>query len=252
MGVQPHRRPALHGYGSELAVQRRLRALSIVALALAAPLVAVAVPTPAYAATDLLISTDGVTFGPALTSGLFDGLGMMVPLDTETATFWVKNPTADPASLRVSVQDLVVTSAVLASSMTLTAFDDGTGTTNNSQLDTLAPCDVVIAPQTILSGAVIRVDLTITMLNVNGLTAQDKIGALTFLAAMRDLSAGPFPPTACNDDGVIISSNLPSRMAYTGQELPTNWLVAGGAALGFGILLVLRRRRKPDDETLSE
>jgi hypothetical protein len=205
-------------------------------------------PAPAQAATELEISTDGVHWGSTLPAGLFAGIGIMVPMDSETATFYVRNPTADPASLRVSVQDLVVTSSVLASSMTLTSWDDGSGITRTEKLDAITLCDIVVPEQTIAAGAVVRVDLTITMLDVVGQTAQDQIGALTFLAAMRDLSAGPFPTSACDDDGVIITTDLPKVLPTAGSSLPSDLLVGSGVLLGLGILFVVARRRRRDEE----
>jgi LPXTG-motif cell wall-anchored protein len=168
----------------------------------------------------------------------------MVPQDSETAVFWVKNPTVNPASLRVSVHDLVVSSPALASSMVLTTWDEGTGITSDSELDTLALCDVIVPVQTLTGGAVIRVELTLTMLDVTGSIAQDELGALNFVAAMRDAAAGPFPSSACDDDGVIISSNLPSQMAHTGSDLPSEWLTLAGALLGVGVLLLVGRRKR--------
>ena len=232
--------------------RRRVLAAFATALGLVASINLVAAPSPASAATELLVSADGVTFGTSLPGGLFDGVGPMVPEDTATASFWVKNPTVDLASFRVSVQDMIVSSPVLATSMTLSTWDQGTGMTNTSQLDTLAVCDVVVPGQSLPGGAIIRVDMTITMLSVTGSTAQGQIGELNFLAAMRDATAGPFPSSACDDEGVLITSNLPAQIAHTGSDLPTGWLSAGGALLGLGVLLVVSRRRKRDDEALAE
>lgn len=231
---------------------RRILAAFATALVLAASLNLVAAPSPASAATELLVSSDGVTFTTGYPGGLFDGVGPMVPEDVVTASFWVKNPTVDPASVRVSVQDMVVSSASLAASMTLTTWDEGTGLTNTEQMNTLANCDVVVPGQQLAGGAIIRVDMTITMLSVPGQIAQGQLGELTFLAAMRDPAAGPFPASACDDEGVLITSNLPTQIAHTGSDLPSDWFVAAGALLGVGILLVVARRRKRDDEALPE
>jgi LPXTG-motif cell wall-anchored protein len=228
---------------------RRFLAAFATALGLAASMILVAAPSPASAATELLVSDDGVTFGTTFSGGLFDDVGVMVPEDTATASFWVKNPTVDPASMRVSVEQMVVSSPVLATSMMLTTWDEGTGLTNTSQLSTLAACDVVVPGQIIPGGAIVRVDMTITMLSVTGHVAQGQLGVLNFLAAMRDSAAGPFPASACDDEGVLITSNLPAQLGHTGSDLPTGWLAAAGALLGFGILIVLaRRRRNRDDE----
>ena len=232
---------------------RRILAAFATALGLAASLSLVAAPSPASAATELLVSDDGVTFGTTFSGRLFDDVGVMVPEDTVTASFWVMNPTVDPASMRVSVEQMVVSSPALATSMTLSTWDQGTGLTSTTQLDTLAECDVVVPGQTLPGGAIIRVDMTITMLSVTGHVAQGQLGVLNFLAAMRDAAAGPFPASACDDEGVLITSNLPAQLGHTGSDLPTGWLAAGGALLGFGILLVIaRRRRNRDDEMQAE
>ena len=234
-------------------MRRRFGVVSIAALTLLAPLLAVTAAAPAHAATDIEVSLDGIHFGTTLPAGLFEGIGLMVPMDSETATFWVRNTSASDAALRVSLQDLVISSPALASSVELTSWDSGTAAANSATLNSLAACDVIVPEQIVPTGATIQVDLTLTMMNVTGLTAQDMLGALNFLAAMRDASAGPFPTSACDDDGVLIPSDLPTLMAPTGSELPTDWLAAGGALVGFGILLILaRRRRKRDAEMIHE
>ena len=233
-------------------MRRRLGMLSIATLALLAPLFAATAAAPAHAATGIEVSLDGIHFGTTLPAGLFDGIGRMVPMDSETATFWVRNTSATDAALRVSLQDMVVSSPALAASIELTSWDSGTAAANSATLNTLAACDVIVPEQIVPTGATIRVDLTLTMMNVTGLTAQDMLGALNFLAAMRDAAGGPFPPSACDDDGVLIPTDLPTLMAPTGSELPTDWLAAGGALVGFGILLVLARRRRKRETEMTE
>src|SRR5680860_162981 len=75
---------------------------------------------------DVLVSSDGSHFSPALARGLFDAGGLLVPLDTVTADLWIRNPTRAPAVVRVSAQDVTVSSSELADGVTLSAWDSGT------------------------------------------------------------------------------------------------------------------------------
>jgi LPXTG-motif cell wall-anchored protein len=212
----------------------------------------------------VLVSTDGVNYTPTLTVGLFDDAGLLVPGDTATAELWIKNPTSDPATVRVSVGQVTTSSPQLGQNMTLTTVDTLMSATVTRTWDDLAQCDVVVEPVTVAGNSVLRVDLTLTMLNATGLQAQNSNASLNAVVAMRDDAAGSFPVSVCDPattaPGIITpagttpaagtSSQAGARvhakvLGFTGDTFPSQLAILAGVLLGVGwFLLALRRRRK--------
>jgi LPXTG-motif cell wall-anchored protein len=221
----------------------------------------VGAPAPAQAAdrTEALVSSDGRHFGTKLSAGLFDGFGEMVPGDTVTGTFWVKNPISTEVAMRVSVRNFVSPSQSFSQAVTFSAWDSVSDSVEESPLVDFFDCKVVVPSREMAAGQVMRVDLTLTMLDVvEGRIAQNDRGELSFVVAMRDGEAGPFPHSACDDDAVLLDPNAEviaaearaaelRRLAMTGSELPTAVIFAAGILIGTGFFLVGRRRRKRED-----
>ena len=236
------------GNEDELMMRRLLATLTVGLLAVAGSLAGASAASAAPA--EILLSTDGSTFSTTLDGGLFDDMGLLVPQDSETKSLWIKNPLTTSVSMRMSISDIVTSSAEWADSVTLTSERAG-GTPTTELFSDLAKCDILVPITALAAGAVVRVDLTIDMLDVPGLVAQEQTGSLAFKVAMRDGAAGAFPASACDDSGVVVPvvdpPANPGNLAITGAELPTDWLVAAGVLLGFGVLLLVRRRRRSEE-----
>jgi LPXTG-motif cell wall-anchored protein len=202
----------------------------------------------------VLVSTDGVTYLPNLLVGLFDGVGLMVPGDTATSELWIKNPTASPATVRVNIGDVSSTSVDLANNLQLTAVNSANGASVTETWSQLAECDVMVQPITIAAGAVLRIDLTLSMLNAPGLVAQHQDGALTADVSMRDAAAGSFPTSTCDPASTSPGVTEPAAthprkiLGYTGETFPTQLLLLGSILVGVGWFLVVARRRRRRSE----
>lgn len=201
-------------------------------------------------APEILLSTDGSTYATTLDADLFDDMGLLVPQDSETKSLWIKNPLSTSVTMRMSISDIVTSSAEWADSVSLTSERAG-GTPTTELFSDLSKCDVVVPVTSIAAGSTVRVNLTINMLDVPNIVAQNQTGSLAFKVAMRDGAAGAFPASACDDSGVVVPvvdpPGNPGNLAITGAELPTDWLVAAGVLLGFGVLLLVRRRRRSEE-----
>lgn len=232
---------------------------SALTLVVAATLLVVGAPAPAHAAdrTEALVSADGKKFGPSIDSGLFDGFGEMVPGDTVTGTFWVKNPISSDVAMRVSVRNFVSPSAAFAQAVTFSAWDSVSDSVEDSALVDMFDCKVVVASRELGGGEVVKVDLTLTMDDVvEGRIAQNDRGRLSFVVAMRDGEAGGFPASACDDDAILLDPTAEEaaaraaelrRLAMTGSQLPTGVMLAAGILIGTGFFLIGRRRRRRDE-----
>ena len=209
----------------------------------------------------VLVSTDGVTYQPSLTVGLFDNVGLLVPGDTATSELWIKNPTTTPATVRVNIGDVSTSSVELADNMRLTAVNTANGSTLTATWSELTQCDIMVQPVTIAAGAVIRIDLTLDMLNAAGLVAQHQDGSLTADISMRDAAAGSFPistcdpgtttppadtqPAATRPAGTQLAATHPRKvLGYTGETFPTQLLLLGSILVGAGWFLIVARRRR--------
>lgn len=227
------------------------------------------------APVDVQISTDGIHFSSNLTGSLFQGSGALIPGGSAVSTLWIKNPTASPASMRVSVTGVDVSTAAHAEVMSLSVWDSGSGTTSTGDLSGLGSCDVVVPVQEVAAGAVVKVIATLSLdPAVTGTDGQGEDASIGLLVAMRDAEVGAFPKSACKDDGVLIpptptptATPKPSAeptpaptsvgaatpgkkdLAETGFEANGPILFAGALLLGGGVFLAVRRRRQGDNRS---
>jgi len=235
-------------------VRRSTLAASVAAGAL---MLTLGFAAPAQAATpEILVSADGTTFTSVFAGNLFVNAGALVPQDVETASFWVRNPLTTPAQMRVSVSSLATSNPDLAVNMKLTSVDVGMGVIRSATIADLAACDIVVPPRSIPAGATMRVDVSLEMLDAPGQVAQNQLGALKFLVGMRDAAAGAFPASACDDVGVAIPAIPPTTPAgdpggliKTGVDLPYDMFALAAGLIGFGFLMLLRRRRERHEES---
>ena len=206
------------------------------------------------AATDVQVSSDGVHFASSLPAGLFDSFGALIPGGSMRSELWIRNPSDAPANVRLSLREPGGASADLTEYLTLSVHDVASHTVTTVPLRGGEDCAVLTPAQPLAAGATLRVALTIEMMNVTGLTAQNARADLGILVALRDGEAGPFGPSACDDEGVLIPAAAGAVLAAplgsvalprTGVDLPIPALIGGGLMLGVGGLLITRRRREP-------
>ena len=240
----------VHAHGGELVMRRLRAALALVAGIALASVGASALELgmsaePAAAESPVvLVSTDGVTYQPSLTVGLFDNAGLLVPGGTASSELWIKNPTTTPATVRVNIGDVSTSSVELANNMRLTAVNTANGSTLTATWSELTQCDIMVQPVTIAAGAVIRIDLTLVMLNAPGMIAQHQDGSLTADVSMRDAAGGSFPVSTC-DPGTQPTALHPGKiLGSTGETFPTQLLLLGSLLVGVGWFLVVARRRR--------
>ena len=226
-----------------------------VAAGLVTVLVAVALAvggavTPASAANDsVLLSRDGVTFASMISSGLFDGAGLLIPGRSVSRSLWIRNPSASPAALRVSLRNLASTSTVFADGVSLSSIDSLPGSSPVSRaLSGLDSCEVVSSAPSVAAGGTVRLTLTFTMADLTAMVAQTDRASLDLMIAMRDASAGTFSGSACRDGGTLLANTGSFRtVAFTGGSLPAPLIVGGGVLVGVGICLIAARRRRESE-----
>jgi hypothetical protein len=238
---------------------RRVVITAFTATGLIAASIAAASPAAADDPPVILVSSDGVTFAPQLASGLFAGAGLLVPGDSNVTRFWIKNPTPSPASVEVTVAQIVTPSKEFATNVTLGSWNSLAPATITRSWETLKRCGVIVMPRTLAPGGTLEVDLTIAMLNATGNVAQNQTGSLNAVIDMQDAAAGPIVAPVCAKPvtpvtpvnpvepvGTHNTGGLPGLMAFTGID-PTALLFVAAILLGAGwFLVVVRRRRRKE------
>jgi hypothetical protein len=219
------------------------------AMIIAAAPIGISAESAAATSPVVLVSTDGITYSPKLNVGLFTGSGLLVPGDTETAELWIKNPTADPATVRVSVAAIQTSSTALGKNMSLSVLNTSANATVTRTWDELADCDVMVQPATLAGGAVLHVTLILTMLDATGAQAQHESASLKATVAMWEAKAGYSPASTCDPSRAVPAADPSGRLGFTGETFPTELTIAAGLLLGVGWFLVaLRRRRRESEE----
>lgn len=205
--------------------------------------------------TDILVSSDGVSFAPSLSENLFDDMALLVPSESISSALWIKNPTGSPANVRVSLDGLDLGSGAFADNLTLTSAVEGSDTTRAATLRELDRCSVVVASQPLAGDATLKVLFTATLGDLDGLAGQNESTPIVFRIDMRDSEAGGFPPSPCTETGTVTTDTSTTgttigapqqarAMAATGTSIALPLTVAG-LLLSAGIMTVVARRRRP-------
>jgi len=242
-----------------MARRRVSRIAAAVALAaLVAGGLAVAPALPAAAASDdVLVSADGQHWVPSLNDQLFAGFGALVPGDGQHADLWIKNNSSYTSTMRIGITELDIPSEIFARGVTLTTTGRASDLDQKWNVGDLDNCKVVIPTAQLKPGETVKMGLTFTMLDLDGLAAQGETAKVDFVVKMRDVRGGVYPTDPC-DDKIIAPASADSgdgSLPFTGQGIRTDLIIAAAMLVGIGwFLIVFRRRRredKADDATLS-
>ncbi|WP_029290180.1 LPXTG cell wall anchor domain-containing protein [Cellulomonas sp. HZM] len=220
-------------------------------------------PAAAAATADqLLLSTDGVTWGTTIPGRLFAGVDVAVPGDTLAGTLWVRNTSSDPARVDLAAAHGLGSGAdSLLGALELTV--DGHPVAGGTRWH---------GPG-VAAGATVRLDLAVTFDADAALGARSQVthvlDAVLLVQTADGAGATPTadPPTPTPDPPTPSPSGPTSGPPSTPAPSPT---ASGGAAPGDGLahtgsdaadlvwpalgavvvgaLLLLARRRRADDE----
>jgi len=124
---------------------------------------------------------------------------------------------------------------------TVLQWKNSSGEWDSWTLDELAVCDTVIPTLPVPAGETVRIDLRVSMADVDGLTAQDESANLAFEVDVRD-AQNPFSAEPCELTGG--GGELPG----TGTE-PFPMVALSAGLLLSGLLLLLMRRRAGSEES---
>ncbi|MEO7348930.1 MAG: hypothetical protein ABIW32_03585 [Terrimesophilobacter sp.] len=212
---------------------------------------------PALAASSVIeFSSDGVNYSSSLASPLFQNIAQMVPGDSQTSTFWIRNAASSAGFLRLVLSDVTSSDPALASALTLRIKTD-TFIDQRVTLNQATPC-WVLAEDFLNPTTAVKVVATLTLGDLRSTDGQNVSASFRMRAGLSDASFDSLPSTSCGGTttGVDVLGVDPPRvagslagLAFTGSELPYLLLITSAGALGVGLfLLIAAKRRRQEDE----
>jgi hypothetical protein len=170
-----------------------LRVLALVTLLVAGTTLAFAAPAQA-APKPIGLSPDGVTYADTLSASLFAG-ALIVPGDTVTRSFWVKNRDADPGNLAIALQGVAGGDSTFVAALSLSAVA-GASAGPSVAFTSANPCVSLASGVGLASGAAVRVDLKLKLGSSLGhVSSQSSVGNFNIKVTLT--STDVTAPTGC-------------------------------------------------------
>lgn len=194
--------------------------------------------SPAHAADELGLSPDGQTWSGQLSGPLFDPTVRWVPGDARRAQFYVRNQAADSGTLTIAVLSRDLDRLLRDDHLQLSARVG-----SDAWVD-LAPGGqaVRLNAAALPAEAVRKVEVRARFDFASGNRTQRDAVAMDFKVTLSGADSTPVPDP--NDPDGTPDPKDDTDLPDTGAP-PVGWLlVAAGAAIGFGLALMKRRRRE--------
>lgn len=132
-------------------------------------------PQPAAAAPKPIgLSSNGVAYTDTLSTSIFAG-ALIVPGDSVTRSFWVKNRAATSGNLAIALQNVSGIDSILVSALSASAVAGGAGGTA-VPFTSAAPCHTLVSALLMPPGSAVKVDVTVTLGSLNDVTGQGSAG----------------------------------------------------------------------------
>lgn len=156
------------------------------------------------AAGGVQVSPDGTNFAANHTGALFNDIARMVPGDSQSAVFYVRNSGTEAGILRITLQDVVSSDADYADALGITLSSAATPGTA-SAISAANPCMVLLEGETVAPGQVVTVSSTAALGNLAGQAGQGATATFSLGVGLRSLDAPTPAATSCNG----ITSTVP-------------------------------------------
>lgn len=183
--------------------------------------------SPAIAATQpavagplgyVQVSNDGVAYGAALVSPVFTPSPVLVPLQSASASFWVRNAGPDAAYLLLTLDDSSWGSWDYASGLSLSAAVPGRAGAA-VPLSATPACTVLLAGVALGAGGSVEVTLTLALGDKDGASGQTSWASIDMGVALTQ-AAGLGAPTDCSTPVTPVVV-VPAPSPASGTVAPT-------------------------------
>ena len=169
-----------------------MKAMAIVILSVAMVLGSASASS---AAGEIELSRSGSVWAPTLGSPLFTTPPALVPMSSESASFWVRNSSPDAAYLRITVENATWAGAEYAAQLTIGASVPGvTGTPR--AISTSSACTVLLERVLLAAGQSVQVTTTLALGDLDGSVGQGGSAAMD-IGIVLEQSAGSAPASGC-------------------------------------------------------
>lgn len=209
---------------------------------------------PAHAAEVIQVSDDGVTFGPTYPGVLFSGIAKIVPGDTQSQVFYVRNDGPDDGYLRITLRNVTGEPTFAAALDVATSSPGHTGAP--ATLAKASPCWVLNEGIFLAARSTLTVTATLGFASSSGNPTQSALANFEVNVSLTD-TAVALPPTDCGGSGTVIPGVVPrpGALSYTGSDVPVMLIIVTAFIMGAGLFLVVaarRRKRESDEKPLGE
>lgn len=236
-----------------------VRAVLVTAVALGT----VMIPHPAAsAASPIGLSADGSTFASTLPYNLFDSVGDLVPGDSSTVRFWLRNQSSETAYLRMALRDAEADDPAYFSALSMVVAINGVRGIRTSFADA-TQCSPLVVPTRIRPGEIVLIDAALELADLPGTSAQASRASMRMNVALSDAAIGDESSAGCVAGGIDIPINeagptdtsTSTPVAIDNEFVVIGPLLSGWLPLwpilGFAggvVLFILLRRRQADDD----
>ncbi len=200
-------------------------ALIVAVVLLVAPAAHAAPAAATGAGHSIQFSDDGITWSNSYTRALFGGV-LLVPGGSADRALYVKNNSADPAALRVTLYGVAATDTDLAGAMSIStstpSLPGGVVAITDAR-----PCATLSDGQVLAAGQGIRLDNVASLADLTGSIGQTHQVSFKIAVSLRSTDLGAPAPDTCpaDFDNTVIGSPDPG----TGTTShPVYHLGAGG------------------------
>lgn len=200
-----------------------MRAIAAVLLGV---VLAVGAAVPASAAGIVELSSDGSSWSTSMASPLFATAPELVPMQSASATFWVRNSAPDAAYLRLTVENLSWSGSHYASALTVAASVPGTAGTPLA-LGSSSGCMVLLDGILLAAGQALMVTTTLALGDLDGTDGQTGTAAMDIAVGLEQAVTAPTAgcnPAATPDTTVVVVPPASTAARPAAQEPAT----AGG------------------------
>lgn len=157
--------------------------------------------SPAFAAGEIEVSPDGVTWGSTLSAPLFESVAL-VPRSSASAGFDIRNTGDEPGFLRIVLQDVTSTSAAFAGALSIFLSVDGIAG-SSAPISTATPCHVLFEGA-LGEGESAPVVATVALADLSGTQAQAATAQFRIGVELTDTRLDELPPTDCGSPDTVI------------------------------------------------
>jgi hypothetical protein len=151
----------------------------------------------ASAAGIIDVSSDGVSYSSNYPGALFDPHVAMVPGDSQSKVFYVRNSGNEAGILRITMEDVSASDIDFANALTVSVSTAGFSGAPAS-ISKANPCWELLDGKSIGPGQSVAVTTEVALGDLNGLAGQGATAGMVMRASLSAPAAAPLGSTACS------------------------------------------------------